>query len=36
MLDTVLKTDWILQVADVAAQLKVDLAPGRRHGAART
>jgi hypothetical protein len=25
MLDTVLKTDWILQVADVAAQLKVDL-----------
>ncbi len=26
MLDTVLKTDWILQVADVAAQLKLDLA----------
>ncbi len=25
MLDSVLKTDWILQVADVAAQLKVDL-----------
>ena len=25
MLDTVLKTEWILQVADVAAQLKVDL-----------
>jgi hypothetical protein len=25
MLDTVLKTDWILGVADVAAQLKVDL-----------
>jgi len=25
MLDTTLKTDWILQVADVAAQLKVDL-----------
>jgi len=26
MLDNVLKTDWILAVADVAAQLKVDLA----------
>ena len=26
MLDSTLKTDWILQVADVAAQLKVDLA----------
>ncbi|HEY6133041.1 MAG TPA: hypothetical protein VIW70_03595 [Rubrivivax sp.] len=26
MLDSVLKADWILQVADVAAQLKVDLA----------
>ena len=26
MLDITLKTDWILQVADVAAQLKVDLA----------
>jgi hypothetical protein len=26
MLDTVLKSDWILAVADVAAQLKVDLA----------
>jgi hypothetical protein len=25
MLDSVLKSDWILQVADVAAQLKVDL-----------
>jgi hypothetical protein len=25
MLDSVLKTEWILQVADVAAQLKVDL-----------
>ena len=25
MLDNVLKTDWILQVADVSAQLKVDL-----------
>jgi hypothetical protein len=25
MLDNVLKTDWILQVADVAAQLKLDL-----------
>jgi hypothetical protein len=25
MLDSTLKTDWILQVADVAAQLKVDL-----------
>lgn len=26
LLDTALKTDWILQVADVAAQLKIDLA----------
>lgn len=26
MLDTALKTDWVLQVADVAAQLKQDLA----------
>jgi len=26
MLDTVVQSDWILQVADVAAQLKVDLA----------
>ena len=26
MLDSTLNTDWILQVADVAAQLKVDLA----------
>ena len=34
MLDIVLQTEWILQVADVAAQLKVDLGADRRHGAA--
>src|SRR5579862_4762402 len=29
MLNTVLRTDWILKVADVAAQLKIDLAKAK-------